>query len=346
MSSNPHLLTPGVDHLSLDKRNFDPSRDEIEDICRFFSLEKLLRYEKEKGVVISHSNFFVFAATAKGQYALKFYPQDKGRHITVEYAVNRLLIKHHFPTPLMHAGRGSRPFVTGKNGTVACFDYIEAKPAWQRIRQPDTIRRINTALLSLKNILSAGVRHLPSQKQADLLSNTTALAKDSRALGVYDQKELIERSLREACKTYQRYRVLFTRQRVHNNASLTNFLIDKKTIYTLDLSHIREDYVLSDLASMVISCLFFNMPAAMVKTIARNYFTVHKMDQEYFPVLNTLVRTGLIREYLKNIQRERSVALSASAAGLARTYSAHLAKRKKLITGVLKKMNNDPRLIV
>jgi Ser/Thr protein kinase RdoA (MazF antagonist) len=347
MSNNPHLLTrKGVDHLSLDKRNFDPSQDDIEGICRFFAIGKPRHYEKEKGIIISHSNFFFFVATDQGQYALKFYPPDAAKSIAVEYAVNRLLLKHHFLTPLMHAGRGGRPFIASNDRLAACFAYIDGQPAWQHIKQQNTIRQINTAMLSIKNIFSAGTHRLPFQKQGNLLSNAGALAKDSRALAVYDQKEMIEASLHEVCRTYQHDRVLFTRQNLHNNASLTNFLIYKKSVYTLDLSHIREDYALADLASLVISCLFFNIPAATVKTIVKNYFTLHKMGSKYLPVLNALVTVGLIREYLKNIQREKSPGLSAYPADLARTYTSLLSKRNKCIVGVMKKINDNPGLIV
>ena len=151
---------------------------------------------------------------------------------------------------------------------------------------------------------------------------------------------------RFGCNTYQKYQPLFTRQRQHNNASLTNFLISKKTVIALDLSHIREDYALSDLASLVISCLFFNTPVKTIKIITQDYFARHQTGPEYFPVLNTLVRTGLVTEYLKNIQREISLKPSAYPAALARSYTSQLSKRKRSITAVLKKMNDNPGLLV
>ncbi len=348
MSNNPLLLTQrtGVDHHSLDLRNFDPGRDEIEAVCRYFGVGKLQGFEKEKGVITSHSNFFVFARAARGEFALKFYPPNADKAITIEYALNRILFKHHFPTPRMYAPRGGKPFIAGNERLAACYDFIDGKPAWQSIKEPNTVRQINTALLSIKKILSAGLKHLPLHQQADLLSRASTLARQSRALAVYDQKRIIEASLREACDTYQKYQPLFTRQRLHNNASLTNFLIYKKTAYVLDLSHIREDYALSDLASLVISCLFFNTPVKTIKAVTNDYFTRHQTGPEYFPVLNTLVRIGLAAEYLKNSRRDTSLESSAYPAALAQNYRTQLSKRKRSITAILKKMNDNPGLLV
>ena len=339
INHSPAGLFAGIDNRSLDQRKFDPSQDDIQRICRFFSIGKLQHYEKEKGIVVSHSNFFVFVATTHGQYALKFYPPDAAKPIAIEYAINRILAHHHFLTPLMHAGHGGRPFFTSNDRLAACYSYIDGSPAWQHIKEQSAFSKINTAMLSLKNILSTATGRIPLEKQKSLLSNTATLAQASRLAAPYDQKEMIDSALQEALRTYQRHQPLFTRQRLHNNASLTNFLIYKKTVYTLDLSHIKEDYALCDLASLVISCLFFDLPAKTIKTIVENYFTRHKIEMKYSLALDTLVKIGLIGEYLKNIQYEKSVGLSTYPPDLVRTYITHLSKRKKSIIAVLKKMD-------
>lgn len=346
MNYSPANLFAGIDNLSLDNRKFDPSGDDIERICRFFAIGKLQHYEKEKDIIVSHSNFFIFVATAQGQYALKFYPTDAVKLIAIEYAVSRILTDHHFPAPIMYAGVGGQPFFPSNDRIAACYSYINGLPAWQRIKQQNTIGQINAAIFSLKNILSAVTGRIPFLKQKNLTTTIHALAQDSRLTAPYDQKETIDAALQDVCRTFQRHQWLFTRQYLHNNAALTNFLVYKETVYTLDLSHVREDYVLSDLASMVISCLFFNIPFTTIKTIVKDYFSRHKIKQDHFSVLNTLVKIGLIREYLKNIQREKSLELSAYPPALARTYISHLSKRKKSITAVLKKMNDIPKLIV
>ncbi|MBF0571249.1 MAG: phosphotransferase [Candidatus Omnitrophica bacterium] len=342
---SPDDIFGGVDNLSLDKRIFDPSRDDIKRICRFFSIGKLRHYKKEKGIIVSHSNFFVFASTTHGQYALKFYPPDSAKSIAIEYAANRLLAGHHFLTPTMHEGLFGRPFTPSNGRLAACYSYIDGRPVCQRIKQQNIFPKINAAMLSLKTILSAHPRSLSFPKQESLAATINILTQNSRALAPYEQKETIEGSLIDACQTYQLHQPLFTRQKLHNNANLTNFLIYKETVYTLDLSHIREDYVLSDLASLVISCLFFNIPAKTTNNIVKNYFLRHQIKQEYFPVLNTLVKIGLVKEYLKNIRREKSIGLFPYPQGLVRTYTSHLLKRKKSIAAALKN-EQCPKLIV
>ncbi len=346
MNYSPTNLFAGVDNLSLDNRKFDPSRNDIERICRFFAIGKLRHYEKEKDIIVSHSNFFIFAATTHGQYALKFYPPDAAKTIAIEYAINRLLINHHFPTPVMHAGHGGQPFFASNDRLATCYSYINGLPAWQRIKQRNTICQINAAMLSLKNVLSINMGRIPFEKQESLVTTTKVLAQKSHALAPYDQKETIDATLQNACRTYQLHQLLFTRQLLHNNINLTNILIHKETVYVLDLSHIREDYALSDLASLVISCLFFNIPVTTIKTIAKNYLAQHRIETKHSLILNTLVKIGLIREYIKNIQREKSIGLVPYPPDLVRTYTTYLSKRKKSITAVLKKMNDIPNLIV
>jgi hypothetical protein len=338
LNDSPTDLFAGVDNLSLDKRSFGPSRDDIESICRFFSVGKLQHYEKEKNIIVSHSNFFVFVATTQGQYALKFYPVNAAPTITIEYAINRILTGHQFLTPLMYAGPKAQAFMASNGRLAACYSYIDGLPAWQHIQQRKTIQQINTALFSLKNILSTAKKNIPFPKQESLAAMINRLAQDSCSLAPYDQKETIDASLRDTYQTYQQHhQLLFTRQNLHNNSNLTNFLVSKKTVYTLDLSHIREDYAFSDLASLVISCLFFNIPVKTIKTIVQDHFIQHKIKTKDSPVLNTLVKVGLIKEYLKNIRRERSVGLSTYPPDLVRTYMSHSSARKRSITAILRK---------
>jgi len=330
-------LLAGIDSLSLDKRNFDPSRDDIKGICRFFAIGKLQHFEKEKDIIVSHSNFFVFAATTQGAYALKFYPRNQSKIIAKEYVLTRILTNHHFPTPVMNAGLDGQPFIISNDLLVTCYSYIKGIPAWQNIKHIKTIRQINAAMLLLKNILSTTKRRIPFQKQERLTTAVNGLVQKSRSMAPYIHKKIIDASLRDACRIYQGHQPQFTRQWLHNNANLTNFLINQKTVYTLDLSHIKEDYILSDLASLVISCLFFDISKTSIKTIVKDYFKQHKIEPDYIPVLTALIKIGLVREYLKNIQREKSVELSAHSPDLVRTYISHLAIRKESIIAVLKK---------
>jgi len=330
-------LWAGIDSLSLDKRNFDPSRGDIEGICRFFAIGMLQHFEKEKNISVSHSNFFVFAATTQGAYALKFYPRNASKIITREYALNRILTHHHFPTPIMNAGLDGQPFVLSNDLLVTCYSYIKGIPVWHDIKHIKTIHQINAALLLLKNILSTSKERIPLQKQERLTTTINGLVQESRSLAPYTHKKIIDASLKDSCRIYQRHQPLFTRQCLHNNAGLTNFLIDQKTVYTLDLSHIKEDYILSDLASLVISCLFFDISKTSIKTIVKDYFKQHKIEPDYIAVLTALIKIGLAREYLKNIRREKSLKPSTYSQDLVRTYISHLSIRKESIIAILKK---------
>jgi Ser/Thr protein kinase RdoA (MazF antagonist) len=332
-------LFAGIDHLSLDKRKFDPSRDDIERICRFFSIGKLKSYEKEKGVIVSHSNFFVFAATSQGEYALKFYPKEAAKAVTVEYAINRLMTARGFPTPAMYTGPQGRPTMASHGRLAVCYSYVNGSPAWKNIRQANTIRQINSAMLSLKKILSDSKEHILFRKSETLTTTFTTVTRHSQSLGDYEQKKIIEASLLEAFRKFRQHRDLFTRQLLHNNSNLTNFLTYKKVLYVLDLSHIQEDYVLSDLASLVLSGFLFNLSASTIKSVVKDHFMQHQTRPEYTAVLDILVKIRLIKEYLKNIEREQSLKFFAYPAELRSSYTYYLSQRKECIIQVLRKLS-------
>jgi hypothetical protein len=69
------------------------------------------------------------------------------------------------------------------------------------------------------------------------------------------------------------------------------------------------------------------------------------MTKGLFRVLNALVQIGLIKEYLKNIRRERSVDLSACSADTAKTHLFYLTARQQLIADVLKNVTADPKTL-
>ncbi len=336
INDNRNNFIGGVDHILFDKRRFDPSPDDIKRICRFFAIGKIKHYKKEKGIIISHSNFIVFVVTTCGQYALKFYPIDAAKRITMDYTLNRFLTKHRFPTPLMRTGHDGRPFLASNERLVTCFLYIDGLGAWQCLKQSHVIHQINSAMLSLKNLLSVYAGHPFSKQKKRFATTINDLAKASGAIKPYNQKRIIEAALLDACRTYQNHRQLFTRQWLHNNTSLSNMLIAQETVYTLDLSHIQEDYVLSDLASLVISCLQFKIPTTTTNNIIKDYLAQHRMEPRYRLVLNALITLGLVKAYLKNDQREKSPGLAQHPPNLVKAYRLQLSASKESIMDVLK----------
>lgn len=311
-------------HRTGQSRNFfDPSRDEIESICRFFSIGKLQHFEKEKGITTPHTHLFIFVSTSHGPFALKCYAPNSAQTIATEYAINRILVLHHFPTPIMHAGLRGQPFFTSNVRLITCYSYIDGIPAWKHIQIKASLHQINAAMLSLKDILSSTMGSIPFHKQKSLTATVNAFAQASRKISSPYQKNTIDRSLINACRMYQQHKTLFTRQWIHNNATLTNFLIHKKTVYTLDLEHVWEDYALSDLACLAASCLLLDLPIKSVKAIVKDYFIQHRLGQDHFIALNALVQIRLIRIFL-----------------------SPFSTNKVPITAFLNKMNDNPKLIV
>jgi hypothetical protein len=307
---------------ALKKTAFDPSPDDLRRICRFFSIGELEHFKKDKDLIIPHRNPFIFATTTQGPFAIKFYPVTAARTIAAEYALNRILIDRRFPTPAMHPGTGGRPFLAVNGRLAACFTYIKGPQAWQHIQRSGTIHQINAALLCLKNILSTARGNVAVGKCKGLAAAIkNALAENAHAQGPEQKK--IESYLLNAFQTYQRHRRSFTRQKLHTHANLCNFLIHKKTVYLLDLEHIREDYVLADLASLVMTSLLLGVPAPKIKAIVKDYFTQHKIKTDFVYVLDTLLKVRLVEDY----------------------FISDLS-RKRLILTVLRKMNDPSTFIV
>jgi len=340
MSNNsaPSYLFSGI---RFNERSFEPSRSDIERICRFFSLGKLKHHQKEKGISVYHGNPLVFVGTSLGEFVLKFYSTVRAPKIEAEYTLNTILLKHRFPTPAMHAGYNGQPFFSTNDKLATCFSYIDGLPLWEKLSDKHTIRQVNTILFLLKNILSIAHRKIFLEKQPALAATLNAMAKNSRAMAPYNRKETIDETLLEAGRVYQSHQSLFARQRLYNNANFGNFLIKDKTTYLLDLEHIQEDYVLTDLACLVISYIYLNAPIALIKTVTKDYFARHKIKSNYLPVLNTLIKIRLIKRYLENIHREKSRNPFDCSPNLMHSYRSHLTSGQKLIASALRWVRSE-----
>lgn len=331
-------LFAGIDSPLFDTKTLDISGEDIEAICDFFSIGKLRYYEKERNVTVSHSNFFVFVETDHGQYAIKLYPPGTARNIPIEFLINRFLVNNNFPTPAMHAGRNHQTFLAVKDRLAACYSFIDGTPLWQHINHPGVIHQLNFTILALKRILSSAPASIPRLKQrnyAEILGNAL---QSSKEFSPYDQKELIDTCLLDASRAYQYHHRIFTRQWLHNNTSLTNFIFYKESIYTLDLSHIWEDYTFIDLVTLVISCLYLNIPGKTTEAIIQDYLVQHALGPEHLPALNALLKFELAEEYLKYVRREKSVPPAVLPQGLVDAYLFHLSERKKSIAAMLGKL--------
>ncbi len=305
------------------------SPKDITELCKFFKIGKLQSYEQEKDILRCHFNVSIFVVTTQGEFRFKFYPSHRTKNILFEYKINHILRAHRFLTPSMYAGSNHRSFFTHKNHLVTCYSYIEGSVLDKKhIQRPKIVEQINAGLLSLKNILAAKLRSIPCERQENFVTTVHMLIQKHRAMSASNKKKVIETSLLEICRTYQHHQTLFTQQWIHNDAILNNFLISKKTIYTLDLEHIQKTYILTDLAKLVISCLSFDASTSTIKNIVKNYFAQHQLKPQYLIVLETLIKMYLIWEYL----------------GAYQNADIH-QQRKKSITQLIEKINEIPELI-
>ncbi len=329
------MLSAGVDAIALDTRIFTLSQNDIAAVCGAYALGPLLEFEQERNILVSHSNFFAFAKTTRGSYALKFYPADASRRLSVEYALNQFLTRRGFDTPQMHCTKKGVAYVPCQGRLAACYVYIKGQEAWLHIHKKGVIRRINTALMSLKKTLEHLSSNIHCPKHETVPAAVESLLRSSSNINNSETKKYSLRSLREIFAAYQSHRRCFTRQKLHTNASLTNLLVRGTTVHTLDLSHIEDGYCLSDLASLVISCHFFNVPQQTISSLIDDYVTVHGRTEKFPLVLETLIKLGLVKELLKTIRREQSLPESSHPGAFTTTYARMLSQRRLLILKLL-----------
>ncbi len=345
----PTLFRPlarlNADNLYFDQRKFDPTHQEITKVCAFFGLGRLQGFEKEKNIAFSHSNFIVFAQTSKGCFALKFYPPYALQSIKTEWVINQILIRQSFPTPAMYSNPGKGPCIACHGRLAACYSYIKGQPAWQILNKRGLFPNIIGILFVLKNLLSRHAAKIPLPFSKDLALTISDLTRESKDLMPYDHQELVQSILINSLKSFRQNRGSFICQGLHNNASLSNFILNAKGLYALDLAHVQEDYRGKDLVSLCVSCLFFGLSQGAIRTIVKQYFLIHGLKPEYHTVFQTLFDVDLIKEYLKNVRREKAVD-GQQASQYIRQYRLALAQRKKSITGLWKKSSRSAAFLI
>ena len=238
-----HSIPPligGIDHISLDTRNFTPSKKDIERLCHFFSLGTLKTFQKERNVVISHSNFFIHAVTVRGQFAFKFYPQQQKENLQFEYFINRHLISHGFPTAVMLNGIDNKPCIASCGHSATCFDYIDGQQAWEHIRKKSVQIQITDRIRRLKTVLQPLSGSKIMLRQDKIPAQVKQLIRTAPSLMHFQQTNAVLRELSSILLDYKKHKQLFIRQILHNNLALTNILVTKTETFILDLSHIRE----------------------------------------------------------------------------------------------------------
>lgn len=327
----------GIDHISMDTRRFNPSQMDIEHVCRFFALGKLLAFEKEKHITVSHSNFFVFASTSQGNFALKFYPTSLSKNILHEYALNRYLVLRKFSTPAMLASPDGKPSVPSCGHLAACFEFIDGQQAWEHIQTKSVQIQINANIRLLKTILLP----LSGSKLIDPHDNFAVRIKNlmqtASLLKPFKYEDYIRLELNHIAQEFNTHQKLFLRETLHNNVTLMNIIISKGRMFLLDLSHIKEDYRLSDLVALVLSCHFMKVSPKIIQAMIKQYFNAHGLTKIHKPILNAQLRLSFIREYLKNTAREKNQqGRCAMPASQIKLYAYYLAERAKHMIELLR----------
>ncbi|MBL8013034.1 MAG: hypothetical protein JNN05_04225, partial [Candidatus Omnitrophica bacterium] len=243
-------LIGGVDHIVFDQRIFQIKWNDSSKICRFFSLGDLIEFKQERNVVVSHSNFFAYARTHKGRYAFKFYPPDSQDLILHELTVNRLLRSHHFATPAMYTNNREIPFFPCAGKLTTCYEFVAGAPAWEKIQDKNIVRQLIENIYLLKEILRSEPKFCWTCQEPLLTDALLPLYKSVLHKSSLEESKIIDVSLRQILKTGKDH--TFKSQWLHNNTTLTNFISKRKTIFSLDLSHVRKDYALSDLSALII----------------------------------------------------------------------------------------------
>lgn len=338
VNCNLDVLLGGINNVIFDKQRINPTKTEMERVCSYFSLGDMRGYGQLEEIAVSPTNPIVFLKTAKGKFVIKLYPESEAGRILVEYALNQALLTYDFPTPAMHAGQDGKPFM-GCNGRMAvCFSYVDGPKIFQCLHNKNAIRRVNTALLSLKNILPRVESRIVFTREPEMVGMINDIMNvNELELVPSTLRALLMKNLLQIMRAYKKHRFLFARQYLQTHANLSNFIICKETVYVLDLQHIRESYSLSDLASLVMHSFFFDSSAGWITNLVRDYFIQHQTDAKSILVLNVLLKFKLIQEYiLYTRQGQLGYSLDFSPQ-LARSYRANLEARKNCILRILQK---------
>jgi len=338
-------LLAGPDNILFDLRSFHLSDNDIHLICRFFLIGEPQYFEKEKNIHISHSSFFVFIKTTSGEYALKFYPKNYAEKIIHEYSLTHLLRRFSdLSIPTMYTGKNKKPFYIFRDHIVVAYSYIKGEQAWQHISQKTVFTKLNAMILSLNSLLIKLRGKIVAPKNTHLTARIKTLLKISQSLS-FNQKSFITSLLKKLQQDYQIYAPCFHRRLIHNNLTLSNTLIADNTIYLLDLSHICEDYILSDLSSLICSCLFLDIPPKTIQNIIKNYLS-NDIIKSSNVILMLLIQIVLIENYLLCLSRIKTTDFSPYPPALVQNYRFHLSNRMHQILQILQPKIFETLIIV
>ena len=345
--NNALQIFGGINSEIFDIREFNIEKGDLLKACQRFNLGSLISYKKEKNIKISHTNFIVFIETNKGEYVLKFTPLNTYENITKELLINitkellinKLVTKHKFPTPVMLTTSRNQPCIKRKNYLISCYLTINGAPLYLKRIDSMKIKKINGAIKRLNYLLNyyfkkKELSNLPDKENFNEKINSLVFT--SKKLGHYSNKKLINFAIKRCCNNYLFNHKKFVKKPIHSNITLSNMLFRNGKIFILDLSHIRIDYELNDLANLIVSFYSLDIPQDKIKKLISCYFIVNNIQTKKLGVLNNFVTLHLIKEYLKTIEKEKNVTSSVYQSEFSKIFMLEINNYKKKILRLIK----------
>ena len=330
----------GIDSKIFDNRKFIMTSPEVHKLCKDFRLGSLSSFFLEKNVLISHSNFLVFLKTNKGDYVFKFYPLRLSKDIIKELVLNKYLIKRGIRTPLMITTSNNKPFAETKTYLISCYEYIQGDPLYSWELNRFLISKIVRNIYSLNDMLSTlskipRIQYvLDKESYVDKIRFLKTMIKRCPDL---KEKELIVNCQKKIQHHYVRHLKLFIKRPIHSNISLSNILYDKNHIYILDLSHIRFDYELNDLANLYVSLCFFEVQESKMRILINEYFKIFKFRPIQLQILYNFIILHFLKEYLKILKKEENIPEGNTQPEM-EIFRAELMKQKNKINKQIEKI--------
>ena len=330
----------GIDARMFDDRTFEIKRSIVLQLCKDFRLGPIMNHSIGKDISISHSNHVIFVKTRQGRYVFKFNPIHFSKYVTKEFVLNRFLIKNNFRTPFMLATSMNKPFVNSAKYLISCFEYIEGQPLYLKSLGPKLISEIAKTMLSMNTLLDRltvkkNIRNMIDRETyARKLSDLKNSLKDFKNL---KEKNKISKDLRILLSHYRLHTRFFKNKMIHSNISLSNMLQRDGHIYTLDLSHVRFDYELDDLANLNVSLNFFDIPEDKNKALNNEYFKIFVLGSYKVKVLYNFLLLKYYKEYLKILWREKKVNLQKASRPNIELFKLELEKQKNKIQQQIEK---------
>ena len=327
----------GTSAKLFDLRKFNPEDFNLNKICGYFNIGSFKKYTKEDNIKISHSSHLVFVKTSRGEFVLKFRPLNTCRDIIKEFAINNFLIKYRFPTQLMFTTIKNLPFAKTKTHLITCYKKIPGRPLYSYKLDSKKIKKINQNIFWLNELLSLFLKTQNKKllEKENIIKRMILLKRDLRSLNPNDDLKIIEDTLKEIYKFCLSDSKTLIRKPIHSNITLANMIFDGSEVFVLDLSHVRIDFQLNDLANLVANCYLLNIKEKNVSLLINDYVGKIGFGQKKLKTLNTFIILHLIRHYFKVIKIENKISRFSQHYNLLSILKSEIIIEKKKIINLI-----------